>query len=305
MLATEPLLITLFQEVAQGRVLCDTAAAAAGSRASQQLQNWQKLLHSPQLLWLLCLNQAIYAQHVLHQMQSQGGGSSSSSHQAVPAYHEQMFAALGVTAISAREHAAHNLPVTSDTELAVLRTAVLSHAAWKQLARGIAHSDGSSSSSFSTICLQDMPREQLLLLQPWVLLQLELLLLVTRDSLCKQMLLQNTTTMYGVGKLLHSHMGSSEATAEVFWRSLLQPVLQLALPHMQEYIGGLARHAVTAAAPGSSAESSSLSSEQQREMQMQAALCVVLRRTRSPCCWKPLLGLKVCAASGPCLHGFC
>jgi hypothetical protein len=149
----------------------------------------------------------------------------------------------------------------------VLRTAVVSHAAWKQLAWKFTHSDDSNSSSSSRNQQGTLPEQQqlqtqlLTLLQPWLLLQLELLMLMT-DGTCKLMLLQTITATYSIGMLLHANMGSSEATIEAFRRSLLQPVLQLALPHMQEYIAGFERSGVSTAVPGSN-----ISSDEQREMQ--------------------------------------
>jgi hypothetical protein len=257
MFVAEQLLIALFREVNSGR--SDTAAAAAGSSASQQLQHWQQLLHSPQVLWLLCLSQAIHAQNLQHQVQSR---SSSSSPQAVPAYHEQMFAALGVTATSAQERAASNPFLdASGLDSAVLCTSVVSRAIWRQLFVGLARSDGSSSSS-SNSQQQQLFRQVLTLLQPWVLLQLELLLLMTEGT-CKQMLLENIVSTYSIGLLVHVHMGSGEATVDAFRRSLLHPVLQLALPHMQEYIAEFARDDSTVATPGSRAASS----DQRRDMQ--------------------------------------
>jgi hypothetical protein len=279
MFAAEQQLTALFKEVNTGRYIAAAAAAAAGSSASQQLQHWQQLLCSPKVLWLLALNQAVYAQYLQHQLQSHNSSSSSSSSGSsppvVPAYHEQMFAALGVTAASAQERAA-NTPFLDTSggslDLAVLRTAVLSRAIWQQLMSVIHHSSSSSSSSRidGSSNQQGTPPEQqqqlktlvLTLLQPWLLLQLELLLLVNEGN-CKQMLLQTIMTTYSVGMLLHSDMGTSEATIEAFRRSLQQPVLQLALPRMQEYVTEFARDAVTTAVAGGRAASS----EQQQAMQ--------------------------------------
>jgi hypothetical protein len=120
------------------------AAAAPGSStaAGQQLQHWQQLLHSPKLLWLLLLSQALYAQHLQEAARSNHQSSSSSSSRgqapaaaAAPAHHEQVFAALGVSASSAQGRGVHSpYSVAGKADLAVRRTAVVAGAVLKQLA---------------------------------------------------------------------------------------------------------------------------------------------------------------------------
>jgi hypothetical protein len=64
-----------------------------------------------------------------------------------------------------------------------------------------------------------------------------------------------------------------EAGAVVVRQPAVRPVLQLVLPHMQEYISEMRRQAVTRAVPGSrSATSSSSSSSSEQEQERQAAI---------------------------------
>jgi hypothetical protein len=146
-------------------------------------------------------------------------------------------------------------------------------------------------------CLQQLqPPGALKLLQYWPALQLELLLLV--DCVGLKVLLLNTSMrmlqacMLGDAPDAWSNLNAAKST-------LIAPLLQLVLPHVQQLITGLRASAGSSITPQTSSSSSSESAAgggavhnrtAAAESYQQLRMLMILRTRCTRCCWSASRG---------------
>jgi hypothetical protein len=239
------------------------AAAAAHSDAQGTQQPWQELLHCPAVWQLLAAAQAVYTQHLRHSQRSSqrttaaataagtrplqaaasppGAGYSAGAVPAAAAYDmasfaEELLAAVGVPA-SELQLSNGQPPWFSDKQVleGVSSSIITGAYVWEhhfRLHERIKSSggagEGQSSSDIIPPAVQQLQQQ---LLQSWPAMLVELLLLVDAVRL-KLVLLQSLLFMLQ----MPIYIASSQADFIAISSRVIGPLLQLALPHVQQII---------------------------------------------------------------------
>jgi hypothetical protein len=238
------------------------AAAAAQSNAQDAQQPWQELLYCPAVWQLLAAAQAVYAQHLRHSLRSSqrtmtaataastrplqaatsppraglSAGAAPAAYDMAP-FAEELLVAVGVPA-SELQRSSGQAPCLSDEEVREgVRYSIMSGMLmWQHQCALLSQEPtlsssgargGQSSSDSNTPAVPQLQQ----LLQHWPAVLVELLLLVD-DVRLKVMLLQSLVLMLLMPQLFESYeVGSFDIKSRV-----IGPLLQLALPHVQQII---------------------------------------------------------------------